>query len=141
MQQPAVYFVDDTQDYRFLVQQVFRRFLPQYQLTLFANGQDLLTHFQASGHLPGLILLDLHMPGLDGLQVLSRLKQEPRHKPIPVVILTSSSSQAEIDQCYQAGANSCLLKPTSFEQIQVLLSLVGQYWLDTNRPFVDTLPH
>ncbi|KAB7729384.1 response regulator [Rudanella paleaurantiibacter] len=137
---PRVYIVDDTADYRFLVQQIFDRFLTQYRVAFFAGGDALLTHLRriptpspgADTALPALILLDLHMPGLDGKQTLTQLKDDPALKNIPVVIVTSSSSAEEIRACYEAGANSCLPKPVGIEAMQQLLGLTCHYWVDTN---------
>lgn len=167
----TVYVVDDATDYRFLVQQVFSRFLPQYTVSLFAGGDVLLHHLQTSSERPALILLDLHMPGLSGLQTLTRLKQDrlennqnqpvlptafpapaypgPADRPpsdsyiisipvrsIPVVVVSSSSSAQEILACYEAGANSCLAKPIGLNPMRESLTLVCNYWMDTNRPFL-----
>ena len=160
----TVYVVDDATDYRFLVQQVFSRFLPQYTVTLFAGGDALLQHLQTSSARPSLILLDLHMPGMSGLQTLTRLKQDrlenDQHRPppgypgpadrppsdshitsipvrsIPVVVVTSSSSAQEIQACYEAGANSCLAKSMGLQPLRESMTLVCNYWMDTNRPFL-----
>lgn len=160
----TVYVVDDAADYRFLVQQVFSRFLPQYTVTLFAGGNSLLHHLQTSSARPSLILLDLHMPSMSGLQTLTRLKHDqlendqnrpppeypgPADRPpsdshvtsipvrsIPVVVVTSSSSAQEILACYEAGANSCLAKPIGLGPLRESMTLVCNYWMDTNRPFL-----
>lgn len=139
----TVYVVDDGVDYRFLVEHVFTRFLPQYTVGLFPGGESLLDHLQTSPVRPALILLDLHMPGLNGLQTLARLKQDPPAdgpatagavRSIPVVIMTSSCSAQDIRACYEAGANSCLAKPVGLEAMRQRLALVCQYWVDTNGP-------
>lgn len=139
----AVYVVDDGIDYRFLVQQVFNRFLPQYAVSLFPGGDALLQHLHASSTRPALILLDLHMPGLSGLQTLQHLKQarpdtgqNDALRSIPVVVVTSSSSAQEIQACYETGANSCLAKPVGLNPLRQCLTLVCDYWMDTNRPFL-----
>ena len=157
----TVYVVDDGADYRFLVQQVFARFLPHYKVTLFPGGEALLQHLRVSLVRPSLILLDLHMPGMSGLQTLTQLKQNhyengpnreagtapagiaPAHRPerdrplrsIPVVMVTSSSSAKEIQACYEAGANSCLAKPIGLDPMRDCLTLICNYWMETNRPF------
>lgn len=154
----TVYVVDDAADYRFLVQKVFTRFLPQYKVTLFSGGDALLQHLRMSPGRPSLILLDLHMPGMSGLQTLAQLRQDrlvngtdqkidsptgsiPAEQPrllgpIPVVMVTSSSSVQEIRACYEAGANSCLAKPVGFGPLRHRLTMVCTYWVDTNRPFL-----
>lgn len=132
----TVYVVDDEADYRFLVQQVFTRFLPQYSVSLFNGGDALLNHLQTSPARPALILLDLHMPGMSGEQTLARLKQEPAWRVIPVVVVTSSSSSGKIQACYEAGANSCLAKPIGLDPMRQRLTLICNYWMDANRPFL-----
>ena len=170
----TVYVVDDGADYRFMVQKVFARFLPHYAVTLFPGGEALLNHLRMSLTRPSLILLDLHMPGMSGLQTLTQLKQDrfadsadgdassalltaagiapagtpERHRgsppgpvrdqplrSIPVVMVTSSSSAKEIQACYEAGANSCLAKPIGLNPMRECLTLICNYWMETNRPF------
>lgn len=130
----AVYVVDDTDDYRFLVQQVFARFMPQYTATFFSGGDALLQLLQSQSKQPALILLDLHMPDMSGQQTLRQLKQNPVWKLIPVVVITSSSSAQEVQACYEAGANSCLVKPMDMEAMRQLLEQVCLYWIDINGP-------
>jgi CheY-like chemotaxis protein len=140
----TVFVVDDGDDYRFLVQQVFTRYLPQYKVSLFSGGDELLAYLQTNPTRPALILLDLHMPGMSGLETLAQLKkdqhgngQEPAVPPlrsVPVVMVTSSTSAEEIRMCYEAGANSCLAKPFGLETMRQHLTLICQYWMDTNRP-------
>lgn len=130
----TVYIVDDEPDYRFLVQQVFTRFLPHYSVSLFPGGEALLNHIRTTTSRPDLILLDLHMPGLSGQQTLLQLKQEDLPKSIPVVMVTSSSSAQDIQSCYEAGANSCLAKPIGFDSLRQRLTLICDYWIHANRP-------
>ncbi|MDB5242846.1 MAG: hypothetical protein JWP57_3471 [Spirosoma sp.] len=142
----TVFVVDDGDDYRFLVQQVFSRYLPQYKVCLFSGGGELLDHLQAARTRPALILLDLHMPGMSGLETLAQLKQDtnenghpssiPPLRSVPVVMVTSSTSDEEIRRCYEAGANSCLAKPIGLETMRQHLALICQYWMDTNRPLM-----
>jgi two-component system response regulator len=82
---------------------------------------------------PRLVLLDLKLPKLDGFQVLERLKSDTRTRGIPVVMLTSSSRKTDADQCYQAGANSYLVKSVDFEQFTRDIAELGRYWLRLNR--------
>jgi two-component system, response regulator len=84
--------------------------------------------------LPAVILLDLKLPRLDGLGVLRRLREDPRTTHVPVVILTSSSQDADIVASYQLGANSYVRKPVEFGELTDTVSRVGQYWMMLNRP-------
>jgi len=83
---------------------------------------------------PKLILLDLKMPKINGLQVLEKIKSDSRTRAIPVVILTSSSEDPDIEKCYQLGANSYIVKPVEFDNFAKTVSEVGLYWLVINHP-------
>ncbi|WP_460963987.1 response regulator [Spirosoma litoris] len=134
MKKPLIYIVDDEADYLTLVQYVFAEFLSQYKLSVFANGRIMLDELETAEDHPVLILLDLHMPILDGQQTLRRLKQRPDWKTIPVVMVTSGASTQEVQACYEAGANSCLAKPRYIESMQTLFKQVCSYWVNTNGP-------
>lgn len=85
-------------------------------------------------HRPKLILLDLKLPRINGLQVLERIKSDERTRTIPVVILTSSRQEPDIDRCYQLGANSYIVKPVDFEQFKTVIRQLGMYWQILNEP-------
>lgn len=82
---------------------------------------------------PQLILLDLKLPKIDGLEVLRQLKQDPSLRLIPVVILTSSRRESDLIQAYQFGANSYVHKPVDYDPFRDALQQLGSYWLRINR--------
>lgn len=85
-------------------------------------------------NVPKVILLDLKMPKVNGLQVLQKLKSDERTKKIPVVILTSSNEDPDIQECYRLGVNSYVVKPVQFEQFVKSVSELGLYWMMLNQP-------
>jgi CheY-like chemotaxis protein len=82
---------------------------------------------------PKLMLLDLHMPKIDGLDVLAQIKADPRTRSTPVVIMSSSDQESDMARSYEAYANSYIVKPVDFKQFTDQVSLLGQYWTRINR--------
>lgn len=81
---------------------------------------------------PGLILLDIRLPKIDGFEVLRRLKSDPNFKKIPVVMLTVSDTKEDINRCYNAGANSYIVKPVEFDKFVHAVKSLYLYWTITN---------
>jgi len=81
---------------------------------------------------PKLILLDLNMPRISGIEVLRRIKGDPELRRVPVVILTSSRETRDLKECYALGANSYIVKPVDFEQFVEAIRSLGMYWLLVN---------
>lgn len=111
-------------------------------LTVCEDGHDALDYLFARGAhadrqgeaLPALILLDINLPRLDGLSVLRQIRANPATRRMPVVILTSSTEQADLAAGYDAGANSYIRKPVSFERFVEAITHLGMYWLVINEP-------
>jgi CheY-like chemotaxis protein len=106
------------------------------------DGAEALEYIFATGayasrdinHIPRVILLDLKLPKVDGLEVLRRIKSDERTKVIPVVVLTSSKEERDLVESYKLGANSYIAKPVDFESFVKAVSDLGLYWLLLNQP-------
>lgn len=81
-----------------------------------------------------MILLDLKLPLVDGLEVLQRIKSDPRMRLIPVVVLTSSREERDVVESYQLGVNSYIVKPVDFDQFTEAVRQLGLYWVLLNQP-------
>lgn len=85
-------------------------------------------------HVPRVILLDLRLPKVDGLEVLKKIKADERTRVIPVVVLTSSKEDRDIAESYKLGVNSYIGKPVEFDEFAKTIAQLGMYWLLINRP-------
>ncbi|MDH5682202.1 MAG: response regulator [Spirochaetota bacterium] len=84
--------------------------------------------------MPGLILLDIGLPGMDGVELLKRIKTDCRTQHLPVVMLTTSQEEKDLKACYRYGANSYIKKPIDFEDFIAQVGHIGKYWLEMNEP-------
>jgi two-component system response regulator len=99
------------------------------------DGAEAMDFFSdGASPVPKVVLLDLKLPKVDGLEVLRRLKSDARTKAIPIVVLTSSREEPDIERAYALGANSYIVKPVDFEAFARAVSDVGLYWLLLNHP-------
>jgi two-component system, response regulator len=98
---------------------------------LFGSGQFQGRNIQDK---PKVILLDLKMPRVDGIEVLQKIKASENTKTIPVVVLTSSKEDPDIQRCYTLGANSYIVKPVDFDAFQKVVTQLGLYWTLLNQP-------
>ncbi|MEO5681717.1 MAG: response regulator [Chitinophagaceae bacterium] len=107
------------------------------------DGEEALNFIFATGKFEGirnigvppkLILLDIQMPKVNGMEVLAKVKADPRTKNTPVVMLTSSREDPDVQKCYALGANSYIVKPVNFERFAEAIKNLGFYWLLLNQP-------
>jgi len=106
------------------------------------DGEEALEYVFATGkysgrnidEMPKVILLDLNMPKINGLEVLKKIKSDKRTKLIPVVLLTSSKEESDILDAYKYGVNSYIVKPVDFEDFAKVVAHAGLYWLLVNQP-------
>ena len=99
------------------------------------DGEEVIDFlFNESNQMPKLILLDLKMPKIDGIEVLRKLKSDERKKVIPIVVLTSSKEERDIVESYKLGVNAYIVKPVDFDQFVKAVTDVGLFWLILNQP-------
>jgi two-component system response regulator len=137
-----ILLVDDSQDDIDLTLHALRAENLANHVFIARDGEEALDFLFCSGahtersfdHPPKLVLLDLKMPKVDGMQVLKRIKGDARTKTIPVVLMTSSREERDMLGGYDLGVNSYLQKPVDFDDFRKMVKLLGLYWLVTNQP-------
>lgn len=139
-----ILLVEDNEDHAELIQRSFRENQVANKIYWVKDGEEALDYlFQRGAYAdntsrlsPHLILLDLRLPKVDGIEVLKAIKTDDKLKTIPVVVLTSSESEKDIRKVYKYYANSYLVKPIDFQQFTMLMRDLGFYWLGWNKnPF------
>ena len=133
---PILAVEDNDEDFTAL-SRAYRKIALPNPILRCADGDQALAYLQGYGknpafplHLPALVLLDLNMPGTDGRAVLDVLKSDPRLRPIPVIIFSTSASNRDIEDCYRLGANSYMTKPIEYTVLEERIRLITRYWLE-----------
>jgi two-component system response regulator len=135
MEQSRILLVEDNPDDEALTVRALQRSRLVNQLEIARDGAEAVAYLEdPSRPLPGLVLLDLKLPKLDGIEVLRRIRANPRTKLLPVVVLTSSAEERDLVDSYAFGANSYVRKPVDFVQFTEAVGTLGMYWLVVNRP-------
>ena len=137
-----VVIVEDDPNDAELIMRVFRKHNMVNKIVLLKDGAEALDFLFAQGaytqqpasHGAKLILLDLKLPKISGIEVLQRLKSDERTKEIPVVVLTSSREERDLRDAYGLGVNSYVTKPINFDEFAKAVAELGLYWLMLNRP-------
>jgi CheY-like chemotaxis protein len=130
----SIVIADDDEDDCLNTREAFARNRLVNQVDFVADGAELLDFlFRRGAYVgaprPGLILLDLNMPRVDGREALRAIKADPELRLIPVVVLTTSAEEEDILRSYDLGANSFITKPVTFDALVTLIGGVGSYWL------------
>jgi two-component system, response regulator len=138
---PVILLVEDNPDDSDLALLAFSDSPMSNEVVLARDGVEALDYLFGSGDyadrdtsiMPQVVLLDLKLPKLDGLEVLKRIRADERTKHLPVVMLTSSDEETDIAQSYGSGANSYIRKPVAFAEFLDAVRTMGLYWLVLNR--------
>ena len=136
----TIIIADDDSDDRMLIEDAFQESRLATPLVFVENGEQLLQCLRGEGSYadgpavrkqPGLILLDLNMPKMDGRTALAHLKADPELRRIPVIVLTTSKAEEDVFRTYDLGVNSFITKPVSFEALVDVVRTLNHYWIES----------
>jgi len=135
-----IMLVEDNDDHAELITEALNNTIVANRVLRFVNAEsalEYLTGEQADqlpdDHpLPGVILLDIKLPGMDGFEMLKRVRRDPRTRRLPVIILTTSKREEEVARGYELGANSYIVKPVKFEEFRAKIIDLKMYWVLTS---------
>ncbi len=145
MDAKIILLVEDNADDVLLTERALKKSHILNQLAVATDGEEALDYLFGTGKwagrdmniMPEVVLLDINLPKIDGLEVLRRMRADNRTKLLPVVILTSSKEQKDLIDGYALGANSYIRKPVNFKQFTEAISQLGLYWLVLNETTAD----
>lgn len=134
-QLPVILMADDDPDDRMLAKEALAENKLANDLYFVENGEELLDYLYQRGKFnsenaprPGLILLDLNMPKMDGREALKEIKMDTKLRKIPVIVLTTSKAEEDIIRTYELGVNSFITKPVTFDELVEVTRQIGRYW-------------
>jgi two-component system response regulator len=136
-----ILLVEDSADDIELTLRAFRRHNPIQRVVVVEDGEQALEYLFGEGRyagsgpvrLPELVLLDLNLPKVNGIEVLRTVRRDPRTRLVPVVMLSTSAEPSDLESCYAGGANSYVRKPVDYQDFQDLVEQLGRYWLGLNK--------
>lgn len=142
MSSKHILLVEDNPDDEFLVVRELKKHNVVNEISVVRDGEEALQYLFGEGkysdrdtsRLPAIVLLDLKLPKIDGLEVLRRVRADERTSTLPVVVLTSSDEEADVIESYQLGANSYVRKPVDFDQFRKAVRELHLYWILLNEP-------
>lgn len=134
----TILIADDDDDDRQLAREAFHEARLGNPLAFVEDGEQLLAYLRREGRyaddalypLPGLVLLDLNMPRMDGREALAEIKGSDQLKHIPVVVMTTSKAEEDVVRSYRVGVNSFITKPVTFQGLVEVVATLGKYWLE-----------
>lgn len=140
MSEKAILLIEDNQSDIDLTKRAFLKAHIMNELVVAENGEEALDYLFGQGAyagrdprlMPALVLVDLKLPGVDGIEVIRQVREHPVTRWQPLVVLSSSGEEADIAECYDSGANSYIRKPVDFLRFVDAIQQVGQYWLTWN---------
>ena len=137
-----ILLVEDEEAHAELTRRAIRKAGNANRIDVVTDGERALDYLHNRGEyadrsqypIPGLILLDIKLPGMDGIEVLKKIKEDPVLKSIPVIMLTTSEREEDVAMSYRNYANSYLTKPVGFKEFEERVRQINLYWMLLNRP-------
>jgi len=134
----SILVAEDDEDDRLLIKEAFEDIRIRNKIDFVNDGVELLEFLRREGDfasekenaLPGLILLDLNMPRMDGREALAIIKKDPKLKLIPVIALTTSKAQEDILKTYETGVSSFITKPVNYDDLSKIVKTLKSYWIE-----------
>lgn len=133
----SILLVEDNPDDERLTIRALRQGRINRPIRVARDGEEALRILSTVEPLPSVVLLDIKLPKIDGLEVLQSIRADDRTRVLPVIVFTSSSEQRDIVESYSLGANSYVRKPVDFEEFTDAISQLGLYWLLINEPLPE----
>ena len=138
----CILLVEDDYNDVLLIERAWRKASIEQTMLQVSDGDEAIAYLDREGKYadmqaypsPTLLLLDLKLPRCSGLELLSWIRQHPKHRRLLIVVLTSSQENSDLDRAYDLGINSYLLKPLRFQDFVKLVELVDAYWFHLNQP-------
>lgn len=134
----TILIADDDSDDRMLLEQAMRQNGYQQDIRFVEDGEELMEYLRRQGRYneqnapwPNMLILDLNMPRKNGFQALAEIKDDPKLRRLPVVVMTTSSAYEDIARTYNSGVNSFVTKPFNFNQLVEMVGTLKTYWMDT----------
>lgn len=131
-----IFYVEDDPDYAFILQTALSEITDELKVSIIEDGRvaiEQLRSFADGRDLPKLILLDLNLPGLSGLDILKTIKEMPYLKYIPVILFSTSDNPKDVKASYEFGANAYVTKPDGYNNLLTCLKTMHEFWFLHNR--------
>lgn len=132
-QEIDILLVEDNPNDAELTQRALKKSDLGARLAIARDGAEALEYLLSSRPRPKVVFLDLKLPKIDGIEVLRRVRAEERTRSLPIVVLTSSQEERDINECYKLGVNSYVVKPVEFDKFYKAVGDLGMYWLVLNK--------
>jgi len=127
-----ILFVEDNTRDRLLIQSILSQWEHKERITFVIDGPQAVSYLRECSNLPSVVIIDLHLPQLSGLELVKALRANSDYYSLPIVVFSSSSSPLDIENCYRAGTNAYVIKSIDFTQFSKSVKHIVDFWVYTN---------